>query len=282
MEREKLTVTIKKNLFHKIDSIIDGKKIRNRSHAAEFLIEAGLGINKITKAVILAGGEGTRLRPFTYEIPKALLPIKGKPMIQHVLDLLKSHGVDQIYLSIGYKGDQIQEYFGNGARFGLNIKYIKERTPLGTAGPLRLARKNLSDSFYLIWADCLSKIDLTDFAHFHKSHDGLATVALTTVDDPSRFGVASIKGSLITGFVEKPSKKEAPSKLINAGMAIFEPEVIDSFVPKKGKAMVEKDIYPKLAAQGKLYGYPFEGQWFDTGTHEAYERAIKEWQQDTH
>ncbi len=278
MEREKLTVTIKKNLFPKIDSIIDGKKIRNRSHAAEFLIEAGLGINKIKKAVILAGGEGTRLRPFTYEIAKPLLPIKGKPMVQYILDLLKSHGVDEIYLSIGYKGEQIQEYFGNGARFGLNIKYIKERSPLGTAGPLRLAKKYLDDSFFLIWADCISKIDLTDFAHFHKSHDGLATIALTTVDDPSRFGVASMKGNLITGFVEKPDKKKAPTKLINSGIAIFEPEIIDKYIPKRGKAMVEKEIYPRLAAESKLFGYPFEGQWFDTGTHEAYEKAIKEWQ----
>lgn len=277
MEREKLTVTIKKGLFPKIDSIVDGKKIRNRSHATEFLIEAGLGLNKVKKAVILAGGEGTRLRPFTYELPKALLPIKGKPMVQHVLDLLKSHGVTDIYLSVGYKGNQIEEYFGDGERFGLNIKYIREKTPLGTAGPLRVAEKDLNESFFIIWADCISDIDLTDFMHFHKENDGLATVALTTVDDTSRFGVASLKGSRIVGFVEKPPKGEAPSNLINSGIAIMEPEVIDRYLPKKGKSMVEQDIYPKLAKEGKLFGYPFEGQWFDTGTHEAYERAIKEW-----
>jgi len=278
MEREKLTVTIKKDLFSKIDAIVDGKKIRNRSHATEFLIEAGLGINKITKAVILAGGEGTRLRPYTYEVAKPMLPIKGKPMVQHVIDLLKSHGVTDIYLAIGYKGEQIEEYFGNGSRFGLNIKYVREKSPLGTAGPLRLLKKYLDDSFFLIWADCISKIDLTDFAHFHKSHDGLATIALTTVDDTSRFGVASMKGSLITGFVEKPKNEDAPTKLVNTGIAIFEPAIIDKYIPKTGKAMVEKDVYPKLSAEGKLFGYPFEGQWFDTGTHEAYERAIKEWE----
>lgn len=277
MEREKLTVTIKKDLFRKIDAIIDGKKIRNRSHATEFLIEAGLGINKITKAVILAGGEGTRLRPYTYEVAKPMLPIKGKPMVQHVLDLLRSHGVTDIYLSIGYKGEQIEEYFSNGSKVGLSIKYIREKKPLGTAGPLRMIKNKLKESFYLIWADCISKIDLTDFAHFHKSHDGLATIALTTVDDTSRFGVASMKGNLITGFVEKPKNEDAPSKLVNTGIAIFEPEIIDKYIPKTGKAMVEKDVYPRLSAENKLYGYPFEGQWFDTGTHEAYERAIKEW-----
>jgi len=141
-----------------------------------------------------------------------------------------------------------------------------------------MLKKFLDDSFYLIWADCISKIDLTDFARFHKSHDGLATIALTTVDDTSRFGVASMKGSVITGFVEKPKNEDAPTKLVNTGIAIFEPEIIDKYIPKTGKSMVEQDVYPKLSTEGKLFGYPFEGQWFDTGTHEAYEKAIKEWQ----
>jgi NDP-sugar pyrophosphorylase family protein len=277
MEREKLTVTIKKGLIKKIDSIIDGRKIRNRSHATEYLIESGLGVNKIKKAIVLVGGEGTRLRPYTYEMPKVLLPIQGKPMVQHVLDLLKSHGVYDIFLSLGYKGDMVKEYFGDGSKFGLNIRYITEKTPLGTAGPLRLAEKYIDETFLLVWGDILSTIDLNDFMHFHKNGDSLATVALTTVEDPSRYGVASIKGSKIVGFIEKPKKEDAPSNLINAGMVIMEPEVIDKYVPKKGKAMVEYDIYPKLAKEGKLAGYPFQGQWIDTGTPEAYEKAIKEW-----
>ncbi len=277
MEREKLTVTVKKNLIKKIDSIVDGRKIRNRSHAAEYLIEAGLGINQVKKAIVLVGGKGTRLRPFTYELPKALLPIHGKPMVQHVLELLKSHGVTEIYLAIGYMGEKIKEYFGDGAKFGLDIKYIVEKAPLGTAGPIRLAKKYLNETFFVVWGDILSHIDLADFMHFHKNNEGLATVALTNVDDPSRYGVAAMKGSKIVEFVEKPSKEDAPSNLINAGMAIMEPEIIDKYIPERGQAMVEYDIYPKLAAEGKLYGYPFSGQWFDTGTHEAYEKAIKEW-----
>jgi len=275
-EREKLTVTIKKGLFKKIDGIIDGRKIRNRSHAAEFLIESGLGINKISKAIILVGGKGVRLRPFTYELPKAMLPIQGKPMIMHVLEQLKSHGVTDIILAVGYKGDKIKEYLGNGQQFGLNINYVSERRPLGTAGPLRRAKKYLTKSFFIVWGDILSSLNLTDFMHFHKEHDGLATVALTTISDPSRYGVASLNGNKIVGFVEKPKKNKAPSNLINSGMAIMEPEIIEKYVPKRGKAMVEYDVYPRLAADGKLFGYPFQGQWFDTGTHEAYEKAIKE------
>lgn len=277
MEREKLTVTVKKDLIPKIDAIIDGKKIRNRSHATEYLIEAGLGINQIKKAIVLVGGEGTRLRPFTYELPKALLPIHGKPMVQHVLDLLKSHGVREIILAIGYKGDKIKEYYGDGSKFGLKINYVEEKTPLGTAGPLRLAKKFLTETFFIVWGDILSEIDLTDFMHFHKNSEALATVALIGVQDPTRFGIAAMKGSKIIEFVEKPSREDAPSNLANSGMAIMEPEIIDKYVAKSGKSMVEYDIYPKLAKEGKLYGYPFQGQWFDTGTHEAYEKAIKEW-----
>ena len=276
MDRKKLTVTIKKKLFSKIDSIVDGRKIRNRSHATEYLIEQGLGINKIKKAIVYAGGQGTRLRPYTLEMTKVMLPIKGKPMIMHALDLLKSHGVCDIVLSIGYKGEQVKEYFGDGSKFGLNINYVEEKTPLGTAGPLRKAKKHLTDTFFIIWGDILSQIDLSDFMYFHKNNEGLGTVALTTVDDPSRYGVAELKGSKIKKFIEKPKKEDAPSNLINSGMAILEPEVIDKYVPKRGKSMIELDVYPKLASSGKLFGYPFTGQWFDTGTPEAYERAIKE------
>jgi len=277
IERKKLTVTIKKDLFKKIDEIIDGRKIRNRSHATEYLIESGLGVGKVKKAIILVGGEGTRLRPFTYELPKALLPIQGKPMVLHVLEQLNLHGVTDIVMAIGYKGEKIKEYFTDGHQFGLDIKYVTENKPLGTAGPLRLAKKYLTETFYIVWGDILSHLDLTNFAHFHREYGGLATVALTTVSDPSRYGVTVLNGNKIVGFVEKPKKDEAPSNLINSGMAIMEPEVIDRYVPKKGKAMVEYDVYPKLAKEGELFGYPFQGQWFDIGTYEAYEKAIKEW-----
>ncbi len=276
-QREKLTVTIKRDLFPKIDAIIDGHKIRNRSHATEFLIEQGLGIEKITKAIILVGGEGVRLRPFTYELPKVMLPIHGKPMVQHIIEQLKFHGVRDIVLAVYYKAEKIKEYFGNGHHFGVNIKYVEEKTPLGTAGPLRLAKKYLTESFYIVWGDILSQLDLTDFAKFHKEHGGLTTVALTTVDDTSRYGVVMLNGNKIVGFVEKPKKEDAPSNLINSGVALMEPDVIKKYVPKTGKAMVEYDIYPKLAKEGNLYGYPFQGQWFDTGTPESYEKAIKEW-----
>lgn len=276
VEREKLTVTIKKELFKKIDAIVDGRKIRNRSHATEFLIEEGLGVNKVKTAFILAGGEGTRLRPLTYEIPKPLIPVHGKPLLEHTLELLRSHGIDDIIISVGYKADKIIDYFGDGKRYGMKISYVIEKEKLGTAGPMKLAKDKLKTTFLVLWADVLAQIDLDDFIRSHKANEGLITIALTSVDDPSNFGVVTLKGDRITGFVEKPKKEDAPSNLINAGLAICEPEII-KYLPSGKFAMFEKDIYPQLAEAGKVFGYPFEGQWFDTGTHEAYERVLKEW-----
>lgn len=276
IEREKLTVTIKKSIFPEIDKMIDGRKIRNRSHAAEFLIEEGLGINKVKTAFILAGGEGTRLRPLTYEIPKPLIPVHGKPLLEHTLELLRSHGIDDVVISLGYKADKIKNYFGDGSRYGMKFTYVVENEKLGTAGPLRLAKKHLKSSFLVVWADVLAQIDLSDFIRNHKDNGGLITIALTSVEDVSSFGVVSLKGNKIVGFVEKPKKEDAPSNLINAGLAICEPGVF-KHLPDKKYVMFEKDIYPQLAKKGEVYGYPFEGQWFDTGTHEAYERVLKEW-----
>ena len=276
IEREKLTVTIRKELIPKIDEIIDGRKIRNRSHATEFLIEEGLGINKVKTAFILAGGEGTRLRPLTLEIPKPLIPVHGKPMLEHTLELLHSHGVDHVVMSLGYMADKIKEYFGDGKRYGMKFDYVIETEKLGTAGPLKLAKKYLKGTFLVLWADILAQIDLTDFIRAHRENDGLITIALTAVEDTSRFGVVSLKGNKITGFVEKPAKEDAPSNLVNSGMAICEPEIID-YLPSGNFAMFERDLYPKLAEMGKIYGYTFTGQWFDTGTHEAYEQVLREW-----
>jgi NDP-sugar pyrophosphorylase family protein len=276
MNKEKLTVTIKKDLIDKIDSIIDKKKIKDRDEATEFLIIEGLGLNKIKKAFIQAGGMGMRLRPFTLEIPKPLIPLQGRPLIQHSLELLKSHGITEIYIAIGYKGEQIKNYFGDGKTFGLNIKYIEEKEPLGTAGALKLAKKYLDETFLLVWCDILADINLDDFVAFHKKNGGVATMALSPVEDVTQFGIAELKDSKIINFVEKPSREEAPSNLNNAGYTILEPEVFKYF-PDKKVISIEREVYPKIVSAGEMFGYPFPGQWYDTGTHEAYEKAIMEW-----
>ncbi len=273
--KERITITLDKELIKEIDKKVDGHKIKNRSHAIELSLMSSIGNNKPKKALILAGGMGTRLRPITNEIPKQLMPIHGKTILEHVLDLFKKHGIKNIILAIGYKGDKIREYFGDGKRFNVNITYVQENAPLGTAGPIRFAKELIDGTFIVCNADELKDLDLIDMYLSHKENKATATIALTTVEDPSNYGVARLQGNRILEFVEKPKKDKAPSNLINSGLYIFEPEII-KYVPE-GRSMLEKDVFPKLAKDGKLFGYPFAGQWFDTGTMERYDRAMKKW-----
>jgi len=272
--RERLTITLRNDLLKELDSKVDGIKIRNRSHAIEVMIAKVLESRRVKQAVILAGGKGTRMRPLTYEMPKPMIPLKGKPLIQHIMELCRKYEIREIILSIGYLGDKIREHFGDGSHLGLDIKYIEEKEELGTAGPLHLARKYLNGPFLMFNGDVLSDIDLAEMISFHTEQKASATLSLTQVEDTSSFGVARLNGNKIVGFIEKPKAGEA-SKLINAGVYVLEPGIID-YIPE-GKSMLEQDVFPKLSAEGKLYGYPFSGQWFDTGTPEAYERAIKNW-----
>jgi len=273
--RERVTFTIDNGVLELVDKTIDGFKIKNRSHAVELLLKKALKANIPKKVVILAGGKGTRLRPLTYEVPKALLPIHGKTLTEHLFDLFKKYEIKDILISVGYLKEKIMEYIADGVRFGVDVGYIEEDKPLGTAGPVKLARHKLNDTFIVTNGDELKDIDLEEMYKLHKENNALVTIALTTVDDPSEYGVARLAGSKILEFVENPKIGKSPSYLINSGLYIVEPEVIN-MIPD-GKAMFEKDVFPKLAEKGKLFGYPFSGQWFDTGNMDRYEKAIKEW-----
>ncbi|MFO8015739.1 MAG: nucleotidyltransferase family protein [Candidatus Woesearchaeota archaeon] len=235
---------------------------------------------KIKTAVLLVGGLGTRLRPITYEIPKALIPVHGKPVTEHLLDLFRKYEVNNIILCVGHMKEKIKDYFRDGSQFGISIDYVDEDEGLGTAGPLKLGCRILPDRFngtiIVSNGDELKDIDLEKMYNLHKKNNALATIALTEVEDPSRYGAARMEGSRILEFVEKPGKGKAPSSLVNAGLYIIEPEVIKGI--KGDVSMLETDVFPKLAEQGKLYGYHFKGQWFDIGNMERYEDAIKNWE----
>jgi NDP-sugar pyrophosphorylase family protein len=272
---KRITVTIKKDLLKRVDDI-GVIETKNRSQVLEDLIIDSLGLHKIRTAVIMAGGEGPRLRPLTYELAKPLIPVKGKPMMEHTLELLRKYDVRSVYISVGYKAKQIMDYFGDGSKYGMKFDYLVEKEPLGTAGPLKMLKNKIQEPFILIWSDILCGIDLDDYMSFHFQNHGIATIALTTVEDPSRFGVAVMKGNKILKFIEKPKHGEEPSNLINSGIVILSPEIFN-YLPRKKFVMIEKDIYPKLAYTGKLIGYSFEGQWFDTGTYESYEEVLKKW-----
>ena len=271
--KERVTITLDKNLISQIDKRIDGMGIKNRSQEIEHLLSGSLGINIPSKAVLLVGGRGTRLRPLTDKIPKALLEVQGKVITEHIFDLLKKYGIRDVILCVGYLKDKIKEHFGNGNQVGMNVSYVEEDEPLGTAGPLKLAKEHLKDSFIVSNGDELKNINIPRMFRLHKRKNALATIALTTVDDPTQYGVAMLDGSRIIEFVEKPSIP--PSNLINAGFYILEPEVID-MIPN-GFSMLEKDVFPKLAKLGRLRGFPFAGQWFDIGNIERYKIAEKRW-----
>ena len=272
--KERITITLDKNLISQIDKRIDGIGIKNRSQEIELLLAESLGTNIPSKAVLLVGGKGTRLKPLTDKMPKALLPVHSKTITEHLFDLLKKYGIRDAVLCVGYLKEKIKEKFGDGSEIGMNITYIEEDEPLGTAGPLKLAKKYLKDSFIVSNGDELKNINIPRMFRLHKRKDALATIALTTVDDPSHYGVARLDGSRIVEFVEKPTK--APSNLINAGFYIIEPEVID-MIPD-GFSMLEKDVFPQLAKMGRLRGFPFAGQWFDIGNIKRYKIAEKKWE----
>jgi len=274
--KERITITIDTPLVADIDKTVDGITVKNRSHAIELLLKKALGGGLPDTVVILCGGKGMRFRPITYEIPKVMLPIQGKPILEHIIELFKKFGVHQVYLSVGYLKEKIKDHFGDGRRFGLKIDYLEENEPLGTAGPLRMLADKVDRPFYVANGDELKDVDLEEMFKAHIDNRGRITIALTTVEDPSQYGVADLSGSKIIRFIEKPPKGEAPSNLISSGLYILDPSVI-GMIPGDGFAMLETDVFPKVAAEGRLIGYPFSGQWFDTGNIERYERALKNW-----
>ena len=184
-------------------------------------------------AIVLAGGEGTRLRPLTYKIPKALIPVQGKTLTEHVLDIYKNAGVTEFFLSISYLADHMTVYFGDGSDFGCHIEYLREDKPRGTAGPLLILReqgKILAQDFYMCNGDNLFALDLPAMVEFHKSNKAIATIALTKVQDPTQFGIAKLSGNKILEFIEKPAQEVAPSRYASSGYYVLSPEIYQSSV----------------------------------------------------
>ncbi|MBN1923541.1 MAG: nucleotidyltransferase family protein [Nanoarchaeota archaeon] len=277
IHRERVSLTLDKNIINSVDATIDGNKVRNRSHAVELLLAKALGEKRVKKAFILAGGKGTRLRPITYEIPKPMVPIQGRPLLEHTIEVLKKYEIRDIIISIGFLGDKIREHFGNGSKFGVKITYVEEKEARGTSGPLLMAKPLLENNhFVMINGDNLFNLDLYDMIRAHFENDAIATIALASVSDPTRYGVAKLKGSKILEFIEKPKIEQAPSNLINAGVYLFSPKIFD-YVPDKIFSMIETEVFPKLIADKQFYGYVMGGQWLPAGTPDEYEAAIKEW-----
>ncbi|MBR9693402.1 nucleotidyltransferase family protein [Candidatus Woesearchaeota archaeon] len=227
-------------------------------------------------AVVLAGGLGTRLRPLTLETPKPLVDIDGRNIMEHSLLLLKRAGITTAYLAIGYFAEKVQAFFGNSYD-GITLKYIIEKEPLGTGGWMHLVDKaDFTEDFIVMNADDFADVDFAEIWKVHQKCDAIITISLHQVDDVRAFGVVNFDGDRIKGFVEKPSPEEAPSNWVNHGYYIFSPKVF-AYAPKQEKFMLERDIFPQLAADGKLYCYQHTGQWVTTNTHEQLAHVKKIW-----
>ncbi|HXQ43938.1 MAG TPA: NDP-sugar synthase [Acidimicrobiales bacterium] len=227
------------------------------------------------RAVVLVGGEGTRLRPLTYTTPKQLLPVCEVPLLERVLVHLAAAGVDEAILSLGYRPDAFVAAYPDGVVAGVRLSYAVEPEPLDTAGAIRFSARHagVDETFVAVNGDVLTDVDVTSLVDCHRRHDALATLHLTAVDDPSRFGVVSTDGDgRVLAFVEKPPPGTAPSNLINAGTYILEPEVLDQ-IPDGRPVSIEREIFPDLAAGGRVYAVASDAYWLDAGTPGAYLRA---------
>lgn len=226
-------------------------------------------------AVILVGGQGTRLRPLTDRTRKDMLTLVDRPLLAYTFEHLARHGVERGIVSCGHLPDQIQATFGD--RHGtLALEYVVEDEPLGTGGAIGLAGRDLQGSFFALNGDSLREADLDRMVEFHRETGAKATILLTPVADPSRYGLVRLAadGRVVT-FLEKPRPEEIDTDLINAGLYVLEPEVL-GLVPPGGPVSIERDVFPRLAAEGSVYGLALPGYWLDVGTPDSYLQAHRD------
>ncbi len=235
----------------------------------------------IKSAFVLAGGKGERLGQLTAKLPKCMLEVAGKPILEHSVEFLVRFGISRIVLGTGYKAGVVEKRFGNGERFGVEIIHSKERMPLGTAGALKNAEQHFSgennDTFVMMNGDEMKDFNLDAVAKLHRESGAVATIALWELDEPSAFGAAEMRGSRIVRFVEKPPKGKAPSRYINSGTYVLEPSVFE-LIPQGRAVSIEREVFPLIAEQGRLFGCLVRGRWMPTDTKQLLGKARKEWQ----
>ena len=232
----------------------------------------------MTQAVVLVGGAGTRLRPLTDTRPKPMMTLVDRPFVAHQIDLLRRHGVDDVIFSCGYRPDALRAHFGDSSPEGVRFRYVVDPEPLGTAGAVKNAEEHLDDGAFLVLnGDILTDLDLDAFMARHRETGAKGTIALTPVDDPSAFGLVRLfEDGAVEAFVEKPSREELrPGEpfRINAGTYLLEPEVLDR-IPAGRACSIEREVFPSLADDGVLYGFPSDAYWRDIGTPASYLAAV--------
>jgi mannose-1-phosphate guanylyltransferase len=221
------------------------------------------------QALILAGGEGTRLRPLTSTVPKPVVPLVDRPFAAYMLEWLRRHGVDEVVMSCGFLAQGVSSVLGDGSRYGLRLSYVEEPRPLGTAGAVKFAEALLDERFLVLNGDVLTDLDLTAQIAQHAESGARATLALVPVEDPTGYGLVELDdGGAVRDFVEKPSSGTGGPHLINAGAYVLEREVLGLMATDQNVS-IEREVFPLLIGDG-LYGVPAEGYWLDIGTPERY------------
>ena len=264
MDRARLTITLKPDLLKQVDRTVDGARVRNRSHAIELLLGQALAAESIP-VLILAGGK--TIKNGNEEMPKALIAADGEPVLAHTLTRLERCGFHEAVVSASAAGgSKIQTWHDAHARDQVSLEYREQPKGVhGTAAAVRGAFPAIGRSVFVVqYGDVFADIDYTELMQFHRAHRGLATVALTSVEQTSMWGVATMQGSRVVDFTEKPKASAGKlSHLVNAGIYVLEPQAVD-LIPS-GSGSIEQTLFPRLAQEGRLYGYPFEGEWRDVG-----------------
>ncbi|MEC8589255.1 MAG: NDP-sugar synthase [Candidatus Thermoplasmatota archaeon] len=225
------------------------------------------------QVVVLAGGFGTRLRPWTYEIPKPILPMLDKTLLEHVVEVVPSDKVDEVVVAGGYKVDDIEAYFKE-ADVSYDVRIVRETEPLGTGGALGNCKDVVSGQFVCLNGDIVSSLDMQVGLDLHQKNGGIGTLALWEVEDPTRFGIVGLDDEQrITQFKEKPAPEEVFSNLINAGSYLFEDDIFD-YIPL-GRSSLERQVFPVLAEERKLNGFSFDGYFIDAGTPKSWSLGVE-------
>ena len=219
----------------------------------------------MVKAIVLCGGKGTRLRPYTYTIPKPMLPLGKKPILEYVLHNLKQAGITEVYLTTGYLHEQIEKYFGNGEKIGMKLHYVVEESEQGTAGSIMPLKGKMDGTFLVMMGDHLSNLNISDVIDFHLKRKNIATIALNMKGVPLEYGVADLKDDAIVRFREKPIVEN----YVNTGVYIFEPAIFDYINPREDFA---NNVFPRLLEKGmEIGGFVFSDYWLDIGRTTDYE-----------
>jgi len=223
------------------------------------------------KALILAGGKATRLEPLTINTPKALIPVLNVPFLEYVIRNLAGHGIEEMVLAMGHLSRPIEDHLGDGSKFGIRLHYSIEDIPLGSAGAAKNAERYLEGTFLVLNGDIFTDMDFTAMIELHREKKAKATIAVTPVDDPTRYGLVDTdEQGRVTWFLEKPKPEEITTNMINAGAWLVEPDVL-SRIPARTQFSFERNVFPQLLDQGEpVYAYAISGYWIDMGTPETY------------